>query len=145
MILVYVAAAFTSPVESDSLRVSLMVIFRKPVETGSFRLIPRFRTVVVCAGKDMMKPQRHHIIHGCLSGSHHHVKNRFHEFWLGSECLHQPFTCNLFRRKICIPCHSSECIPRRLGEMMTTPVCVTSDVCYTSDRSCTVSFRICLT
>ena len=79
MILVYIAAAFARPVESDSKRVRLVVIFRKPVRSCSLDLAPRFGTIMVSPCKYMMEAQRHHVVHSGFARRHHHVQDRFCE------------------------------------------------------------------
>ena len=53
-ILVHVGTTVSGTIEAQSDAISLVVVWRCPVRTNTWGIIPRLRAVVVSSGKDMM-------------------------------------------------------------------------------------------
>ena len=67
VVLIYVSAAGTCPVEAYALRICLVLVLRQPVDACSGDFAPWLRTIMMCPCEDMVESKRHHIIYCSLA------------------------------------------------------------------------------
>ena len=70
-ILLDIGRTIQRAVEAQSDAVGLVIVGRRPVGTHSTWGIPRFRSVVMGTGKDVVNAQRHHIADASLAAVQH--------------------------------------------------------------------------
>lgn len=86
-------AAGVTAVESDSYTIGIMIIGRHPVGPCTRNVAPRFGTVMVSPGKEVMQAQWHHVVNNRFTALEHHPAYRLYEICIIAEGLFQPFVC----------------------------------------------------
>ena len=117
-------------VEAYTVLGSLVIVAWLPVLAPPLRVAPRFGAVVVSAGEDMVKSQRHHVSHHGIVARYQHSRHGFYERRVGGEGLLQPFARYglLGERRVCR--HPAEGIPVGLRHLRAAPAAAVTDVRY---------------
>ncbi len=146
-ILLHGVASVRGTVEADACSVGAMIVARHPVRTRAGHITPWFRAIMVSESKDMVKPQRHHIIHNRFVRGKHHAPNALlnrigHSSGIAIKMQRCPFVGYAFGRKTRIPRHAAEGIQIGVGHRMSGHTRIITYIRHTGNAAKTARLHI---